>query len=107
MIDKRSLAASLVELERDPESAVSQKLLDEAWRTPKAHVVGVTGPPGAPPASPVVRYVMPDGTLSRTPGGANRVWQSSLKTVLLSGNHLRFLPRTANGIADVFERATD
>ena len=46
MIDKRSLAASLVELERDPESAVSQKLLDEAWRTPKAHVVGVTGPPG-------------------------------------------------------------
>ena len=46
MIDKRSLAASLVELERDPESAVSQKLLDEAWRNPKAHVVGVTGPPG-------------------------------------------------------------
>lgn len=46
MIDKRSLAASLVELERDPESAASQKLLDEAWRNPGAHVVGVTGPPG-------------------------------------------------------------
>ena len=46
MIDKRALAASLVELERDPESAASQKLLDEAWRSPRAHVVGVTGPPG-------------------------------------------------------------
>lgn len=46
MIDKRSLAASLVELERDPESAASRKLLDEAWRNPRAHVVGVTGPPG-------------------------------------------------------------
>ena len=46
MIDKRALAASLVEIERDPESAASQRLLDEAWRSPKAHVVGVTGPPG-------------------------------------------------------------
>jgi LAO/AO transport system kinase len=46
MIDKRSLAASLVELERDPESAASQRLLDEAWNSAKAHVVGVTGPPG-------------------------------------------------------------
>lgn len=46
MIDKRSLAASLVELERDLESAASLRLLDTAWRSPKAHVVGVTGPPG-------------------------------------------------------------
>jgi LAO/AO transport system kinase len=50
MIDKRALAASLVELERDAESAASQKLLDEAWRTTQsgggAHVVGITGPPG-------------------------------------------------------------
>ncbi len=45
-IDKRGLAASLVELERDPESAASLALLDTAWRSPKAHVVGVTGPPG-------------------------------------------------------------
>lgn len=46
MIDKRALAASLVELERKPESAASQKLLDTAWHNAKAHVVGVTGPPG-------------------------------------------------------------
>jgi LAO/AO transport system kinase len=46
MIDKRALAASLVELERNSGSAASQKLLDTAWRTAKAHVVGITGPPG-------------------------------------------------------------
>jgi LAO/AO transport system kinase len=33
-------------LERDPDSDTAQRLLDEAWRQPKAHVVGVTGPPG-------------------------------------------------------------
>jgi LAO/AO transport system kinase len=44
--DKRALADSLVELERDPESERSQQLLDQAWRKPKAHVAGVTGPPG-------------------------------------------------------------
>jgi LAO/AO transport system kinase len=46
MIAKRALAACLVELERDPESASSRQAIDEAWRSPKAHVVGVTGPPG-------------------------------------------------------------
>jgi LAO/AO transport system kinase len=45
-MDKRALAASLVDLERNPESAASQQLLDKAWRSAKAHVVGVTGPPG-------------------------------------------------------------
>ncbi|WP_425064468.1 ArgK/MeaB family GTPase [Reyranella sp.] len=43
---KRALAAALAGLERDPESATSQALLDAAWREPRAHVVGVTGPPG-------------------------------------------------------------
>ncbi len=45
-LDKRALAASLVELEQHPESAKSQQLLDTAWRSAKGHVVGVTGPPG-------------------------------------------------------------
>lgn len=45
-VDKRALAASLVELERDLDGAPSQSLLDAAWRAPRAHVVGVTGPPG-------------------------------------------------------------
>jgi diadenosine tetraphosphate (Ap4A) HIT family hydrolase/Ni2+-binding GTPase involved in maturation of urease and hydrogenase len=43
---KRALAAALADLERDPEGKKAQALLDAAWREPKAHVVGVTGPPG-------------------------------------------------------------
>ena len=43
---KRALAAALAALERDPEGEAAQALLDAAWREPRAHVVGVTGPPG-------------------------------------------------------------
>lgn len=43
---KRALAAALAALERDPGSEASQALLDAAWREPRAHVVGLTGPPG-------------------------------------------------------------
>ena len=43
---KRALASALAALERDPEGASTQALLDAAWREPRAHVVGVTGPPG-------------------------------------------------------------
>ena len=43
---KRALAQALAKLERDADAAAAQALLDEAWRHPRAHVVGVTGPPG-------------------------------------------------------------
>ncbi len=43
---KRALAAALAGLERDPDGAPAQALLDAAWREPSAHVVGITGPPG-------------------------------------------------------------
>ena len=43
---KRALASALAGLERDPASDKAQRLLDEAWRKPRAHVVGITGPPG-------------------------------------------------------------
>ncbi|WP_422002851.1 ArgK/MeaB family GTPase [Reyranella sp.] len=43
---KRALAAALAALERDPEGEAARALLDAAWRAPRAHVVGVTGPPG-------------------------------------------------------------
>ena len=43
---KRALAAALADLERNPDGAAAQALLDEAWRAPRAHVVGITGPPG-------------------------------------------------------------
>jgi LAO/AO transport system kinase len=43
---KPALAAALADLERRPESPGIVALLDAAWREPRAHVVGVTGPPG-------------------------------------------------------------
>ena len=43
---KRALASALADLERDPDGPSTQALLDAAWREPRAHVVGVTGPPG-------------------------------------------------------------
>jgi LAO/AO transport system kinase len=43
---KRALAAALARLERDPDGCAAQALLDAAWREPRAHVVGITGPPG-------------------------------------------------------------
>ena len=43
---KRALAAALAALERDPDGAAAQALLDAAWRAPARHVVGITGPPG-------------------------------------------------------------
>ena len=43
---KRALAAALARLERDPEGEAAQSLLDAAWHEPRAHVVGITGPPG-------------------------------------------------------------
>ena len=43
---KRVLASALADLERDPDGPSTQALLDAAWREPRAHVVGVTGPPG-------------------------------------------------------------
>ena len=43
---KRALAAALAALERDPDNPATRALLDAAWRHPRAHVVGVTGPPG-------------------------------------------------------------
>ncbi len=43
---KAALAAALAELERRPDAAESVALLDAAYGAPRAHVVGVTGPPG-------------------------------------------------------------
>jgi LAO/AO transport system kinase len=43
---KAALAAALARLERAPEAEETLALLDAAYRAPRAHVVGVTGPPG-------------------------------------------------------------
>ena len=43
---KAALAAALARLESAPEDADTLALLDAAYAAPRAHVVGVTGPPG-------------------------------------------------------------
>ena len=43
---KAALAGALAELEARPEAPDSLALLDAAYRAPRAHVVGLTGPPG-------------------------------------------------------------
>lgn len=43
---KAALAAGLARLESAPEDADTLALLDAAYAAPRAHVVGVTGPPG-------------------------------------------------------------
>ncbi len=44
--DKAAIARALAALERKPEAAETLALLDAAYGAPRAHVVGVTGPPG-------------------------------------------------------------
>ena len=45
-MDKPALAAALARLERQPDADDVRALLDKSYRAPRAHVVGVTGPPG-------------------------------------------------------------
>jgi LAO/AO transport system kinase len=44
--DKAALAGALAQIERAPDDAATIALLTRAYREPRAHVVGVTGPPG-------------------------------------------------------------
>ncbi len=43
---KRAMAAALASTEEAPEADDTLALLEDAWGAPRAHVVGVTGPPG-------------------------------------------------------------
>jgi LAO/AO transport system kinase len=43
---KAALAASLARLEAAPDEDATLALLDEAYAAPRAHVIGLTGPPG-------------------------------------------------------------
>jgi len=65
---KRALAAALAGLERDPDSAAAQALLDAAWREPNAHVVGITGPPGVGKSSLCAELVAAWRKADRTVG---------------------------------------
>ena len=43
---KPAMAAALAAIERDADDPAVIALLDNAWAAPKAHVIGLTGPPG-------------------------------------------------------------
>lgn len=43
---KGAMARALARIERDPHGAATIALLDAAWDNPRAHVIGLTGPPG-------------------------------------------------------------
>lgn len=45
-VNKPALAAALARLERQPDADDVRTLLDDSYRSPRAHVIGVTGPPG-------------------------------------------------------------
>jgi LAO/AO transport system kinase len=44
--DKRALASALARIEEAPEAPETIALLDQAWAAARAHVIGITGPPG-------------------------------------------------------------
>lgn len=60
-----------------------------------------TGPAGSQPSSDMVlKYVGMDGTLSDTAANAKKQWKPQIVKELLTGNHIRFLPRKVRGIED-------
>ncbi len=69
---KPALARALASLERDPEGPGIRALLDTAYRAPKAHVVGITGPPGVGKSTMlgamIAAYRRPAGGTARTVG---------------------------------------
>ncbi|KAA5603253.1 methylmalonyl Co-A mutase-associated GTPase MeaB [Roseospira marina] len=43
---KGALARALAHMESNPDGALTTDLLTAAWRAPRAHAIGITGPPG-------------------------------------------------------------
>ena len=54
---KRALATALAQIEAAPGEDQTVALLDAAWADPRAHVVGITGPPGVGKSSLVSRLI--------------------------------------------------
>ena len=65
---KRALAAALAQIEAAPDEAETVALLDAAWADPRAHVVGITGPPGVGKSSLVSRLIAAYRRQERTLG---------------------------------------
>ena len=100
---KRALAAALAGLERDPDGAAAQALLDAAWREPNAHVVGITGPPGVGKSSLCAALVAAWRKADRTVGVIAVDPSSKSSGGALLGDRVRIVHDSAD--AGVFVRS--
>jgi LAO/AO transport system kinase len=65
---KRAMAMALAQIEAAPGDAQTLALLDAAYAGPRAHVVGITGPPGVGKSSLVSRLIAAYRDVERTVG---------------------------------------
>jgi LAO/AO transport system kinase len=65
---KRAMATALAQIETVPDEPKTLTLLDAAYASPRAHVVGVTGPPGVGKSSLVSRLIGAHREQERTVG---------------------------------------
>jgi LAO/AO transport system kinase len=65
---KRAMASALAGIEAAPDEAQTLDLLDAAYADPRAHVVGITGPPGVGKSSLVSRLIAAWRERERTVG---------------------------------------
>ena len=65
---KAALASALARLERAPQDSDTLALLDAAYAQPRAHVVGVTGPPGVGKSTLIGALIMYWRAAARTVG---------------------------------------
>jgi LAO/AO transport system kinase len=94
---KRALATALAGLERDPDGDTAHHLLDEAWRSPRAHVVGVTGPPGVGKSSLCAALVAGWRTDGKTVGVIAVDPSSKASGGALLGDRVRIVHDSADG----------
>ena len=64
---KRAIARALTAIEERGEEVATAALLDNAWRASRAHVIGLTGPPG------VGKSTLIDALIARLRAGGERV----------------------------------
>ncbi|HEV2675982.1 MAG TPA: methylmalonyl Co-A mutase-associated GTPase MeaB [Aliidongia sp.] len=65
---KRALAGALTRIEAEPDGAETMALLDAAYAAPRAHAVGLTGPPGVGKSTLTASLIEHWRSLGRTVG---------------------------------------
>ena len=65
---KRALARALTRIEAEPDAADTVALLDAAYAAPRAHTIGLTGPPGVGKSTLTAALIAEWRTAGRTVG---------------------------------------